>query len=281
MGPTHGNLPYPYNGKNNYFDDEKTNREIGEINKKAGKHQGSSPTRSSSTTPTPAHDEDETLGVIAASFQEQERRFPPVSVNDRAKIKNNKLVSVHDTTILFNDDEILEMSSIVKIQAIGIIKRFATTNLLDVHSFNETVYARYTEHEKAIIQQQSTDYCIGTIVAMLMMDNGKMPDIARLESTIKGDEKTIIREIRAVELNGEQKNAKDLLSLKDSIRDYGCAVVSTKVELVPFIIVDEISADLSKVRIRDPYHGWEITVSSEAFQEQWIPGKIIQIPLGG
>ena len=35
------------------------------------------------------------------------------------------------------------------------------------------------------------------------------------------------------------------------------------------IIVDEISKDLKNVRLRDPYHGWEITVNAEDFLKEW------------
>lgn len=32
-----------------------------------------------------------------------------------------------------------------------------------------------------------------------------------------------------------------------------------------YIVIDAISDDLKSVRIRDPYHGWEIDVRAEAF----------------
>ena len=42
--------------------------------------------------------------------------------------------------------------------------------------------------------------------------------------------------------------------------------------------MDDVSEDLQQVRLRDPYHGWEITVSAKAFQSRWKGNqKIIQI----
>jgi len=273
----------PYYGNDNRIDDKQASvdREVAEKNRGRNNHYEDSCTRSSSTSPS-SDSEGEPIDVIARPLLEmQERKYPPLSMNDTAVFKDREIVSPHSTHILFTDDEIVEKSFIVRMETIGKIKKVAGTNLKDIHLFKKTIYAQYTEHGKAFIHQQSTHACIGTIVAMLCMDKGVKPDISLVETKIFGNEKRVLQLIRDAGFTGEQKKAKNLSSLKDAIRDYYCAIVSTKADLTPFIIVDDISEDLSKVRIRDPYHGWEISVTGEAFQSQWTPGKIILMPLGG
>lgn len=70
-----------------------------------------------------------------------------------------------------------------------------------------------------------------------------------------------------------------LKTLRDQLLEYGSAIVSI---IDPqagchSIIVDEVSKDLKQVRLRDPYHGWKITVSAEAFQSRWKGQTVIQI----
>lgn len=43
------------------------------------------------------------------------------------------------------------------------------------------------------------------------------------------------------------------------------------------MVIDDVSEDLSHVRLRDPYHGWEITVTTKAFLKEWHGGKAIQV----
>ncbi len=35
------------------------------------------------------------------------------------------------------------------------------------------------------------------------------------------------------------------------------------------VVVDDVNLEEGSVRIRDPYHGWEITVTEDSFLKEW------------
>lgn len=195
----------------------------------------------------------------------QRRRIPPIGWCDTIIFKNGMIKSVHGSGELFNDSEILEKLEIVKRV---VIKRFIDSNL----------YAEYTRHGKAIIQQQGTRGCTAATAAMLIMDNGKQPDIQQLRIRNLGNDEDQIRDIENAGLIPLTNHAATLSELRDLLSRHGSAIASVHDQLGGHVVVvDEISEDLSQVRLRDPYHGWEITVKSEAFFKEWQGGEVIQV----
>jgi hypothetical protein len=187
----------------------------------------------------------------------QMRRIPPLSLIDTLIVVDGEFTSEHGTVDFFTDDEILENLNIIK----TVIK--------------ENTEIRYTKNGKAILQQQATRGCTAATAAMLMLDNGKEPNYWGLRTRTLANDEEQVANIKSTGLKAFINKAKDLSELKDMILRHDSCVGSFRGGHV--IVIDEVSSDLSKIRMRDPYHGWEITVGSESFLNKWIPGNIIQI----
>lgn len=191
----------------------------------------------------------------------QERKIPSLSVMDTVIFSPGGVRSEHGSGELFSDREIIENLPLIRREEIG-----------------SGIYASYTENEKAIIQQQATRGCTAATAAMLIMDNGRTPNLRCLKERNLGTDEDQLRDIQAAGLTGVINQANDLSQLRELIIRNGSAVVSVSEALgAHVIVVDEVSEDLSQIRLRDPYHGWEITVSQGAFLKEWHGGKAIQI----
>jgi hypothetical protein len=191
----------------------------------------------------------------------QNRTTPPISIHDTIMMIDGKIESVHGTGELFCDNEIIEKLNIIKEKKIG-----------------PGVYAKYTKHGKAIIQQQATRGCTAAAAAMLMKDNGKLPDIRELRLRNLGSTENQTRDITKAGLKTIVSSTHHLSDLKALLAKNGSAIVDVNGKLGGHVIVvDHISDDLSQIRLRDPYHGWEITVTKEAFLKEWSGGQAIQV----
>ena len=191
----------------------------------------------------------------------QVRKLPPLGKNDTVIFFKNGPQGIHGNGELFKDSEITEKLNIVKRVDLG-----------------SNIFADYTEHGKAIILQQGKRGCTAATAAMLIMDHGKKPDLEELRNRNLGRDEDQINDIEKAGLVGVIHSAKNLKTLKKLITNNGSAIVNVNGKIGGHvIIVDNVSDDLSKVRVRDPYHGWEITVKSAAFLKEWDHGKIIQV----
>lgn len=190
----------------------------------------------------------------------QERGIPPVSLRDTSLIdKTGEIQSVHGTAELFSDSAIVEKLDIVKRVKI------------------DSIYVQYTKYKKAIFQQLSTRGCTAATAAMFILDRGKIPDLQSMKSRNLGNDEDQIRDIKNGGLTPLTQFATTLIELKNLLEQCGPAIVTLQGKLGNHVvIVDEVNDSL-QVRLRDPYHGWEITVTKEAFLEEWKTGKIIQL----
>ena len=192
------------------------------------------------------------------------RRVPPLSLFDTVIIQNNEARSIHGggSEKLFKNKEILQVHSSIRTQVVdGFIVDF-------------------TAHNKVVIQQQATRGCTAGAAAMLIFDAGKEISYQLLRSTNLADTKEIVRWIENASLPVVCTLAikADLTQLKELIQKNGSAIVSTNNNLGSHVIVvDHIRDDLQEIRLRDPFHGWEITVTKDAFLREYKGGDIIQI----
>lgn len=156
----------------------------------------------------------------------------------------------------------------------GIIEKLEIEKQVEIGS---NIFATYTSHGKAIIQQQGTKGCTAATTAMLIMDLGIKPNIEALKTRTLADENQMIRDLEEVGLIALSKKCQDLSGLKNIIdKDGSCIVLVTGLE-GHVVVVDEVSSNLSTVRLREPYHGWEITVSAEVFLNIWdVHANILQ-----
>ncbi len=198
-------------------------------------------------------------------IREQERGTPPLSIMDTITFNpENSLTSAHPKFNLFTDDEILRKEKILE------KKTISPSTRIDV---------AYTQHRKAIIQQQGMRGCTAAVAAMLIMDHGKSPNIYELQTRNLGRKEDIKRDFSEAKLRTVVNHPNTLDTLRKFLNQDGSAIVDVGGEGGNHVvIVDHIPENLSSVRLRDPYHGWEITVTAEAFQERWQPEEgIIQV----
>lgn len=199
---------------------------------------------------------------------EQERKMPPLSGVDTLVYNpiKKQFDSAHGVTMQFADEDILAKEPITHQQKL-----------------TDDLYIYYTKYGKAIIQQQATRGCTAATAAMLIADNGKMPSVSQLKMRNLGNEVHQSEDIRNAGLTPIVTTAKDLEELKKSLKNMGSAIVCTANDVGGHVvIVDDISDDLQQVRIREPYHGWEITLKAKAFLAEWQPQmSIIQVEQQG
>lgn len=135
----------------------------------------------------------------------------------------------------------------------------------------------YTHNQKAILIQDAPEGCTAGVSAMLIMDNGGKPKAVDIKNRKASTYEQIIEDIRNAGLEPLSTPVLDLQRslklLRQAIQAHGSAYVSSlsneNAATGHAIIVDEISEDLKKVRIRDPWHGWECIVSGDVFKEYW------------
>lgn len=195
------------------------------------------------------------------------RKFPPVSLKDTAIIPFNILLSEHGTARVFEDHDIVEVQPVISKVELG-----------------QKICAAYTSNGKAVIQQQSTRGCAAAATAMLIKDHGGQVESTTLKScNLWPNQRTMSTllnaGLKAIESKIDLNSHEDKLrSLKTKLLAKGSAIVTIIGPFgAHFLVVDCISECLTKVRLRDPYHGWEITVLAKAFTEMLQDPTIIQI----
>ena len=138
-----------------------------------------------------------------------------------------------------------------------------------------TVY--YTENKKPIIQQQSTRGCTAAATGMLILEHEKPLDLVKLSRRNLGNKEKQIQDLVEAGLKPLLSTCKNIAELEECLKKHGSAIVSVDSGAGGHaILVDAINK--SSVRIRDPYHGWEVEVALEAFLKSWDPpSPIIQV----
>lgn len=214
----------------------------------------------------------------------QTRKIPPIGLNNTISYQPGEpCKSAHAHGSLFRDDQILEKEEIIRsshltyneedLEAIRVINKICKLDIKD------KIDVYFTIHNKPIIQQQATRGCTAAAAAMLILERGGPVDTHRILNTnLAESEIEILQWIHVAGLNSMVIHLDDKLqTLQKLIQTNGSGIVSIDSDLGGHVVVvDDISEDLGKVRLRDPYHGWEITVSGDTFMSQ-KPLHCIQI----
>lgn len=217
------------------------------------------------------------------------RRYPPLGKNDTFYVGNGQGArSVHGQGNLFANNEIVEVHEIERKVLLGNDDMDVCDPAWSCSGINpqlmallqirsQPIYALYTRHNKAVIQQQATRGCTAAVAAMLIVDCGKECSIQELETRNIGKHWQIIRDITNAGLKPvETIIDSNLDRLKEEICRNGSAIVGIVGDIgAHVVVVDEIEDP--SVRLRDPYHGWEITVTLAAFLKRFCCESIIQI----
>lgn len=196
-----------------------------------------------------------------SKLPEEKRSHPPVTTIDTRKGEN--FMSEHGRMNVFFDSEIVEIS---------------TTHLPHSSSASSsTSYVKFSEHNKAVIQQQSIRGCTAAAAAMLICDNGKSFDPQKVATINIGTTEKICEMIRQAGLIPiVSQLSSDLSDLGKAIKLHGSAITTVIDRSCGHsIIVDAI--DEHTARIRDPNHGWEISVRKDALARRYHPYDVIQI----
>lgn len=201
------------------------------------------------------------------------RRYPPPSLlaGDVCTWENDSgaglspLVAKEAQNNLFADAEILEVHQVMRTE------KDKSGSYLEIS---------FSKNGKAIIQQQAAKGCSAGATAMLIYDKGKAISVQdMLKRSLAGTD-SMVADIEKAGL--QAKVTKDLSfdALSASIEKDGSAILyieGKEGEIKGhFIVLDELT--MTQARIRDPYHGWEITVTRQALEERYVsPGTVIQI----
>ncbi len=221
--------------------------------------------------PTKKSAESRLYSGATQTFKESnlKRKRPQISMINSGVFKrvNGKIVgrsTKHNETVLFHDSEIIE-----------VVKPVKKTTLKQRHC---AVDAKFTASNKAVILQQALRSCGQTCVAMRALDLAVKPN---LSGVLYGDlsnnqrRKALIEELDLEATQQTFSASKDYLDqLKDAINEFGPAIIAISSEIFGHcIIVDKVKE--TTVEIRDPYHGWKIEITKEAFMKRHPSTEIL------
>lgn len=218
--------------------------------------------------------------AISTDNPRANRRYPPVSLVDTIIVENGKIKSVHGHGDLFSNSEILKVHQVLQRKLLdgGVcgMPEHLLQKMPYFSEFNDDVYVEFTKNQKAIIQQQAVRGCTAAVAAMLIVDHGKSCDINELRRRNLGNTEDICRDIENAGLQAKVTYVSVKDDLNNIVQQGNSAIVTIDGEIGGHvIIVDEIKAN--KARVRDPYHGWEITITKTALLKRFTGGDVIQI----
>ena len=141
------------------------------------------------------------------------------------------------------------------------------------------IHAYKTSYGTSVIQQQGLRGCPAGAASMLIQDHGKKVSITDLIRSNLGDDNTVIGMITNADLIHHYTPKLSLKELPQLLSAHGPAIVGIWDPILfgHYIIVDAIVD--GKAWIRDPFHGWAITVTLEALKKR-SPTSAIQIKEG-
>lgn len=199
------------------------------------------------------------------------RRFPPLGYYDTVTIKDGVLTSIHPPAQMFRDKDIHTIHQGIELQP-------PTTN-------EQSVLFQVTRNEmgKYVLQQQSTRGCTAGVVAMLLLDHQAKIDPEEMASSNLGTNEEMLSSLANAGLHPIESQLPwqvdiSLIWLNEALKEHGSAIVTMDSDQMGshVVIVDSIHDEV--VRLRDPYHGWDISVTKESFTKYWQPlSGIIQI----
>lgn len=206
--------------------------------------------------------------ILASSLKQEsvlQRRVPPLGVYDTVIGIGDRIVSLHGTPHFMQDNEIIRVGAV-----------------LERKKISPGLCIEYTDSGKVIMQQQSMRGSSAAAAAMLFLDHGKLPDYQKLRRSNSGDIKMQEQQATSFGLESQTTFVErdyNIFTLYLLLKKAGSAVVCLEDPLlaVHHVVVDEIAEDLGWVRLRDPYHALEMTVTGPAFTGRFKGGDVFQI----
>jgi hypothetical protein len=263
--------------------------------------------------PTPPLDDKEELRRLVFQYYnipytKFKRAYPPVGWGDTMRLDNNpKLKKELDNALqayakqhhielpaqttqsLFPRDPYSsriatifpELQGISKQGAHGYANSFQDEEILHIYpvirqeNFKD-IPVRYTANNKPIIMQQATRGCTAAVTAMLIYEQTKQFDEHDVLYRNLGNDADKQRDFEKAKVPFITTECFSIEELQSQIIKNGSAIVSVDSCGAHVILVDEITE--KSVRIRDPYHGWEIDIKRSAFEACWSKeNRIFQV----
>ena len=135
------------------------------------------------------------------------------------------------------------------------------------------VPVQFTAHGKPIIQQQATRGCTAGVTAMLIYEQTGKFNSSELAMRNLGTDSTIEFDFHQARVPFVSTKCSSLEDLQARIEEHGSAIVTVNSIGGHVVLVDEVTD--TSVRIRDPYHGWEVDVKRSAFEASWSKGNTV------
>jgi hypothetical protein len=200
------------------------------------------------------------------------RLYPPIGFNDTVTFERGVLKSLHPSVNVFKNHEIQEIHQ-------GDVFLPETIN-----GRRALFEVRRNELGKHVLQQQSTRGCTAGAVAMMLLDHQRKIDPEEMANSNLGMDNEMISQLETAGLHPihskPSASVNPFIWLQNEVKTKGSAIVTVDSDRMGahVIIVDLVSDE--GVRLRDPYHGWDITVTHEGFIKYWQPRSgIIQVTL--
>ena len=194
----------------------------------------------------------------------KERSTPKPSLSDTVFINAQNNVSVHGQTKCFEDNEIIYIHQ--PIDSLEIPVKHKRKILIDIYPKN-----------KHCFQQQAVRACSAAVRGYIKLDLGLAIDYVKQSRCTLTPFKTIYTNLRDEGISAYLKNPESIERLATLINKYDFAVAQINdPELGGHVLlVDNIDFDLGCITVREPYHGWIIDVTIEAFLSRWVQGQVI------
>ncbi|MEI6242524.1 MAG: hypothetical protein WCP39_03860, partial [Chlamydiota bacterium] len=140
----------------------------------------------------------------------------------------------------------------------------------------------FTESNRHVILQQAGKSCVPTCIGMLVLDHKKTPNYKAIKETNLADNKQAIEWIKEAGLTPKMTEIPNVGNkaefLVKCLQENGSGKLSIDHPEIcgHGIVLDEISIENNTAMIRDPSHGWALTIKLNALLS-WNPSSLIQI----
>lgn len=148
---------------------------------------------------------------------------------------------------------------------------FTDEEISTVHIVSDGEEAKENENGKFVVLQPGKENCAAGVTLMILQDNDVNEDRPDIFYRSTGTLDNIRYELKLYDVNHELLNIEknqvksiniyqDLLNRFDSL----ILMIEDPNYAQHFIVLDSIDMGKQTARIRDPYHGWDISVKMEA-----------------
>lgn len=166
----------------------------------------------------------------------------------------------HGYSLSYQDSEILSVSQTTQSMVISGIE------------------FRFSEKGKPILLQQATRGCTAACTGMLIYEHSPTSFNHQTAQAIRGTNlgtiQSMIKTLKSHNLQPTITQHPNIETMKSLIAEKGSAIVSVNSCGGHVVIVDEITDNA--VIIRDPHHGWEVTLKRKAFEKS-LTDLMIQV----